>query len=193
MMNKAILMIAALTLSACQPEPPAEPPLAGAKIGGPFSLVSETGKPVSDKDFAGQYRLIYFGYTFCPDVCPVDVQKLMLGLKSLEGSNAAKAAKIQPLFITIDPARDTPAVLTQFTNAFHPRLIGLTGTDAQIVETAKTFAVIYAKGEASSPTAYLMDHSRTTILFDPKGAPIAIIPEDGKPEDIAATLERWVQ
>jgi protein SCO1 len=117
----------------------------------------------------------------------------MLGLKSLEGSNAAKAAKIQPLFVTIDPARDTPAVLTQFTNAFHPRLIGLTGSDAQIAAMAKTFAVIYAKGETSSPTAYLMDHSRTTILFDPKGAPIAIIPEDGKPADIAAALERWVQ
>ena len=193
MMNKAILMIAVLALSACQPRTPAEPPLAGAKIGGPFSLISEDGKPVSEKDFAGQYRLIYFGYTFCPDVCPVDVQNLMLGFKALEASNEPKAAKIQPLFITIDPARDTPAVLTQFTNAFHQRLIGLTGTDAQIAATAKIFAVLYAKREASSPTAYLMDHSRTAILFGPQGAPLAIIPQDGKPADIAAALERWVQ
>lgn len=185
--------LAYILLAACQPSTPQSPPLAGTKIGGDFALVSETGAKVTQKDFAGQYQLMYFGFTFCPDVCPVDVQMLMQGFAKFEAANPVAAAKLQPLFITVDPERDTPAVLTTFTNAFHPRLIGLTGSPAQIEATAKTFAVVYQKGEASSPTAYLVDHSRTAILYGPKGEPIAIISNDATPEIIAAELARWVK
>lgn len=195
MMNKRALLtiLTSFMIGACQPAPPEAPPLAGTKIGGPFALVSETGAAVTQKDFDGQYRLMYFGYTFCPDVCPVDVQALMQGFSKFEAAHPKAAAKLQPLFISVDPGRDTPAVLTQFTNAFHPRLIGLTGTPAQIAATAKTFAVVYEKGAGTSPTAYLVDHSRTAILYGPKGEPIAIISNDGTPDIIAAELARWVK
>lgn len=182
-----------MALAACQPSVPQAPPLAGTKIGGPFALVSETGANVTQKDYEGQYRLMYFGYTFCPDVCPVDVQKLMQGFTKFEASHPKAAAKLTPLFISVDPERDTPAVLTQFTNAFHPRLIGLTGTPAQIAATAKTFAAVYEKGGGSSPTAYLVDHSRTAILYGPNGEPIAIISNDATPDIIAGELARWVK
>ena len=194
-MNKKLVFatLASLVLNACQPSAPEVPPLAGTKIGGPFALVNETGAAVSNKDFDGQYRLMYFGYTFCPDVCPVDVQRLMQGVAKFEAAHPKAAAKLQPLFISVDPQRDTPPVLIQFTDAFHPRLIGLTGTPAQIAATAKTFAVVYQKGEGTSPTTYLVDHSRTAILYGPEGEPIAIISNDGAPDTIAAELARWIK
>jgi protein SCO1 len=130
---------------------------------------------------------------FCPDVCPADVQRLMLGFKQLETENPKAAAKIQPLFITVDPERDTPAVLTTYTNAFHPRLIGLTGTADQIAKVAKEYAVAYEKQPGQTPSTYLVDHSRTAILFGPDGAPLALIPQDGKPDAIAAALARWAK
>lgn len=182
-----------LLLAACGQGKDAPPPLAGAKMGGPFTLTSEDGKPVSDSDFKGKYRLVYFGYTFCPDVCPVDVQKLMMGLKALEKSDAAKAAKIQPLFITVDPERDTPEALKQFTDAFHPRLIGLTGTPDQIAAVAKEYGVYYQKSKGVTPGSYLVDHSRSAVLYGRAGEPLAIIPEQGKPGEIAVELDRWVK
>lgn len=194
-MNKSypFAALACLSLAACQPSAPEAPPLAGSKIGGSFALVSETGATVTQQEYEGQYRLMYFGYTFCPDVCPVDVQKLMQGFAKFEKTDPKAAAKLAPLFITIDPERDTPAVLAQFTNAFHPRLVGLTGTPAQIAATAKTFAVVYEKASGSSPSAYLVDHSRTAILYGPQGEPIAIMSHDATPDIIATELARWVK
>lgn len=169
----------------------AEGPLAGASIGGPFTLTDQDSKRVSDTAFAGKYRLVYFGYTYCPDVCPVDLQKLMAGLRVLEKSDPAVAARIQPLFISIDPNRDTPAVLKSYVAAFHPRLIGLTGTPAEIAAVAKSFGVYYHKQQQDGAAEYLVDHSRATYLFGPDGKPIALIPEDGTPAEIAAELKRW--
>jgi protein SCO1 len=193
MMNRFLLLLPMLLLAACNGGPAEAPPLAGAKIGGPFTLMGEDGKPVSDTQFARKYRIVYFGYTFCPDVCPVDLRNLMLGLKALEKTDAAKAAKIQPLFFTVDPARDTPAILTEYTNAFHERLIGLTGSDAQLEAAKKAFAVFATKGEDKGNGAYLVDHSRVAYLFGPKGEPIAILSHDGTPQQIADELEKWVQ
>jgi protein SCO1 len=189
-MNRAWVLVA-LLLAGCGEEP-AVPPLAGARIGGPFTLVDETGKTVTDKDFAGQYRIVYFGYTFCPDVCPVDMRNLMLGLKAFEAKDAARAVKIAPIFITTDPERDTPPVLTDFTNAFHPRLIGLGGTPDQIKTAMKTFAVYAMKGDIRPDGGYLVDHSRVALLMGPKGEPIAMLPHDGTPDEIAADLDRFV-
>ena len=133
---KSFVLFAALAagLAACSPgeQTAAPPPLEGAAIGGPFTLTGEDGEPVSWSDFDGKYRTLYFGYTYCPDVCPVDTQRAMAGLKAFEQANPELGAQIQPLFISVDPARDTPEVLAEFTDSFHPRLIGMTGTQAQI-------------------------------------------------------------
>ncbi len=192
MMNRLLLMISALLLASCGTAPEA-PPLAGARIGGPFTLMGEDGKQLSDTQFVGKYRIVYFGYTFCPDICPVDLRNLMLGLKAFEKTDSARAQKVQPLFISVDPARDTPVVLTQYTDAFHPRLIGLTGTEAQTEAAKKAFAVFASKGEDKGNGAYLVDHSRVAYLFGPKGEPIAILSHDGTPEQIAGELDQWVR
>lgn len=180
-------------LAGCGPAPE-KPPLADAGIGGPFTLVDQDGRKVSDSDFAGKYRLIYFGYTFCPDVCPVDVQVLMKGYRALEKSDPALAAKIQPIFITVDPERDTPAVLKQFVGAFHPKLIGLTGTPAEIAAVAKQFAIYYRKQPAAAGSnAYLVDHSRQAMLFGSKGEPLALITQDKDAEAVVADIKRWAK
>lgn len=192
-MNKALIAIAALiSLVACQGSAD-EAPLAGAKIGGPFTLTNQAGARVSDSQFAGKYRLMYFGYSYCPDVCPVDLQKLMQGLRILEKDDPAKAARIQPIFVTIDPARDTPQVLAQYVSAFHPRLVGLTGTEQEIAAVAKEYAIYYRKADGGTKDAYLMDHARQATLFGPKGEPIALIAQEGTPQEIAAELARWTK
>ncbi|HMO68119.1 MAG TPA: SCO family protein [Novosphingobium sp.] len=183
-----------LALAACNSAaPPVErPPLEGAAIGGPFTLMDKDGKPVSWSDFAGQYRIVYFGYAFCPDVCPLDVQVAMQGLKTFEKAQPELGRKIQPIFITIDPARDTPETVGEFAAAFHPRLIGLTGTPEQIEAAAKAFGAFYARG-TDTPGGYLMDHSRVTYLMGPKGEPISMLPVDKDGAAVSAELAKWVK
>src|SRR5436305_779710 len=174
----SIAMIALLPAACGSPSTPAEaPPLGGAAIGGPFTLVDKTGKTVRWSDFAGKWRIVYFGYTFCPDACPLDVQTTMQGLNRFARDHAALAAQIQPIFVTIDPARDTPARVGEFAAAFSPRLLGLTGTQEQVDAAAKAFVVYHSKGKVT-PGGYLMDHSRNATLFDRQGRPIALLPVD---------------
>lgn len=197
----SLVLLAALLLAACGPGPVEEPPLKGATIGGPFALTDQRGKAVTDRDFAGQYRLMYFGYSFCPDVCPVDLQKLMQGLRQFEQADAERGAKVAPIFISIDPARDTPQALAPFVARYHPRLLGLTGSDAAVAQAAKAFLVTYKKQEGSAPDRYLMAHTQLAYLMGPQGEPIALIPVDDitTPEDegaadkVAAELDRWVR
>jgi protein SCO1 len=195
MMNRHIIHLGLVFLLAgCSAsDAPSPPPLAGASMGGPFTLISESGKTYSDKALAGQYRLVYFGYSFCPDVCPVDVARLMKGFTQLESRNPRLAAQIQPLFITVDPKRDTPEALTQFTNAFHPRLIGLTGSPAQIAQVAATYRIVFEQDKDDGTGRYKVNHNRMTVLYGKKGEPLALIPEDGTPDEIAAELERWAR
>lgn len=198
----ASLLVAGTSLSGCSGAPPREPaPLEGAAIGGSFSLTDQTGKAVSDADFNGRYRLIYFGYSYCPDICPVDLNWLMLGLKQFERSDPARAAKIAPIMITVDPERDTPTVLADYVRQFHPRLTGLTGTPEQIADVARKFAVAYQKQPGATPGAYLVSHIQIAYLIGPDGKPIALIPVDqinttnvneGSPDKVAAELARWV-
>lgn len=108
----------------------------GPTVGGPFTLESSSGHAVSDRDFRGKYMLVYFGYTYCPDVCPTTLNAVADALDRM----GKRADDLQPLFITVDPRRDTPAVMKQYTAAFSPRLLGLTGTDAQIAAVAKEYA-----------------------------------------------------
>jgi len=205
MMNKFLSLFSAALLlsllSACNPASSGgangganeEAPLAGAAIGGGFTLINQDGEKVSDTDFAGKYRIIYFGYSYCPDVCPVDLQRLMQGLALAEKSDPALADKVQPIFITIDPERDRPEQLKQYVSAFHPRLIGLTGSVDEIAEVAKKYLIIYDKREAEDTSEYLMDHGRQAYLFGPQGEPIALLPFDGTPQQIADEITRWMQ
>jgi protein SCO1 len=192
--RNAFCIAAALTLSACgSGSAPAErPPLEGARIGGPFTLSDKTGRIVRWSDFAGKYRIVYFGYTFCPDACPMDVQQMMQGFARFAKAEPALAADVQPIFISIDPARDTRARVGEFAAAFSPRLLGLTGTEQQVAEAAKAFAAYYAKGKETSG-GYLMDHARIAYLMDRDGKPIAMLPVDKGPEAVAAELAKWVK
>jgi protein SCO1 len=190
----AALSAAALfALGGCGGGPAEPPPLAGATIGGEFTLTNKQGKPVRAADFTGRYRLVYFGYTFCPDVCPLDVQHMMQGVQAFAKDRPELAAKLAPMFITIDPARDTPKVVGEFAANFGPELIGLTGTPAQVAAVAKSYAVFYQKGKETAPGAYLMDHSRAAFLMGPDGNPIAILPVEQDGKAVAAELAKWVR
>jgi len=181
-----------LLSSGCGGAPADEPPLAGAMIGGPFELVDKAGKTVRWADFDGKYRIIYFGYTYCPDVCPLDVQRMMQGFARFKQARPQLAAQVQPIFVTIDPARDTPEKVGEFAAAFSDDLLGLTGTPAQVDAAAKAFGVYYAKGQDAGGNSYLMDHSRTAFLMGRDGQPIALLPVDEGADQVAAELEKWV-
>lgn len=135
----------------------------GADIGGPFTLVDKTGKTVTDADVITGPTLVYFGYTYCPDVCPLDMAQNAEALDLLEAEG--KTAGL--VFITIDPARDTPDAVGDFTANLHPRAIGLTGSDDQIAAAAKAYRAFYQKREGDDPEEYLMDHSAFTYLMLP--------------------------
>ena len=190
------VLLAALALAACSPstpDTPATPPLAGARIGGPFTLTDQNGRQVSDRAFAGKYRIMYFGYTFCPDVCPTDMQTIGGAMTLLEASDPALAARIVPIFVTVDPTRDTPAAIKQFVSAFHPRIVGLTGSVEAIEAVKKEFAIFSAKAEASPGGGYLVNHSRQAYLMDPDGKPLALLPQDKGPQALADDIKRWTR
>ncbi|HEX2813102.1 MAG TPA: SCO family protein [Sphingopyxis sp.] len=202
--RSSLLLLTAAMLAGCNAPaggPAGDPPLAGAKIGGPFTLTDQDGKTVRDSDFAGKYRLVYFGYSYCPDICPVDLQKLMRGLSAFEKSDPARGARVAPMFITVDPERDTPAALKAFVSRYHPRLLGLTGTPEQIAAVAKAYVVTYNKVPGSAPDRYLMAHSQLAFLMDPAGKPLALLPlddpstdaDEGAPDKVAAELAKWVK
>jgi protein SCO1 len=185
----------ALCLSGCDrgAQQTEAPPLAGATIGGPFTLVDKSGKTVRWSDFAGRYRVVYFGYTFCPDACPLDVGVMMQGYARFAKAHPGLASRVQPMFITIDPARDTPKIVGEFAAAFSPALLGLTGTQAQVDEAAKAFRVYYAKGESTPGGGYLMNHSRIAYLMGPQGEPISMLPVDKNADAVADELAKWVK
>jgi protein SCO1/2 len=132
-----------------------------AAVGGPFTLVDQTGRTVTEADYAGKLKLIFFGYTYCPDICPTQLQTVAETMDAL-GSDAAQ---VQPIFITIDPERDTPAQLAAYVKLFHPALVGLTGTPEQIAKVAKEYRVYFARVEQGAPGEYLMDHGTYVYLM----------------------------
>lgn len=190
-----LLGVGTLGLTACGEStatPAQEPPLAGAAIGGDFALTGKDGETVRWGDFAGQYRIVYFGFTYCPDICPTDVQRTIQGLNQFTEDEPALGEQIQPLFISIDPERDTPEIVGEFASAFSDRLIGLTGTPEQIEDTAAAFKVFYSRGETSDDGAYLMNHSTIAYLFGPSGEPLATLPTDEGADAVADELAKWV-
>ena len=195
MNTRFIPLILMFALAGCNaaPEPAQAPPLAGARIGGPFTLTNQDGAQVTDKDFVGRYRIVYVGYTFCPDVCPVDVQAIGAGLKTFETAAPALGAKIVPIFVSVDPARDKPAELKQFVAAFHPRMVGLTGTKEQIDAATKAYGIYYAIDPPAPGGGYLVQHSRQAYLMAPDGSPMALLPAEQGPQAVADELKRWVK
>ena len=136
-----------------------------ALVGGSFSLRDQDGKMVTDRNFLGKYMLVFFGYTYCPDVCPTELQVMTQAIEAMGRAGEA----IQPVFITIDPERDTPEVLKAYVANFGPRLIGLTGSQGEVAAAAKAYRVFYKKVENADGNAYLMDHTSIIYLMDRKG------------------------
>lgn len=161
-----------------------------ALFGGPFELVDHRGRAVTDRDFAGRHMLIYFGYTYCPDICPTDLSNLAVALDEI----GPLVDKLQPLFITVDPDRDTKAVLRDYAGAFHPTLLGLTGTQEQISGVAKAYRVHRRKFrlEGAPPEDYLVDHSSLAYLMGPDGKFVTMFPHGTQPERIAEILRKYL-
>jgi len=158
------------------------------EVGGPFRLIDHTGKPRGDSDFRGRYMLIYFGFTFCPDICPTTLAVMAEALDQL----GPDARKIVPILITVDPERDTPAVLAEYVKAFGPSFVGLTGSVAEIKDVEKKFRVYAVKqplGEAPKGGNYGVDHSNVMYLVGPDGKVIHFYTEAISPDDLAKDLK----
>ncbi len=167
-------------------------PLEGADIGGPFELVNKDGETVVWDDFEGKYRIVYFGFTYCPDICPNDVQRTIRGLNMFAQRQPERASRVQPIFISVDPERDTPSIVGEFAAAFSDNLIGLTGSHEQVKQAADNFRIYYERGQDTPGGGYLVDHSAIVYLFGPAGEPLATLPADQGPEAVAAELAKWV-
>ena len=164
----ALVIVAVVAfLAARQHFGPAANGPATVNLGGPFSLTDQDGKIVTDKDYAGRYMLVYFGYTYCPDVCPATLYNITQAMAAI----GPLADKVTPVFITVDPARDTPARMKNYVANFDKRMVGLTGTPEQLKTIAKEYRVYYAKVPAKDGDAnsYLMNHSSVMYLMDPDG------------------------
>jgi protein SCO1/2 len=153
-------------------------------VGGPFALVDHTGKPRTEKDFHGKLMLVYFGFTYCPDICPTDLQNIGLALDRL----GPAGKNVQPLFITVDPERDTAAHLAEYITMFHPRLIALTGDAAAIRQAADAYKVYYARITNQAATDYTVDHTAFIYLMDRDGKYLGFFPPGTSPERIAESI-----
>lgn len=154
-------------------------------IGGPFALTDQEGRPVTDADLRGRYALVYFGYTSCPDMCPLGLQRMT---EALERLPADVAAKVLPVFVTVDPARDTPEVLREYAAAFHPRLLALGGDQAAVDAALKAYRVYARKGDAQADGGYPVDHTTITYLMDPAGEYAAHFSHGATPEEMAERI-----
>jgi len=168
-------------------------------IGGPFDLTDQHGQPLGDADFRGWYMLIEFGYSHCPDVCPTALQTMSLAIDELAQQDAAAAAEVVPIFITVDPARDSVAVLADYAAQFHPRLVALTGSREEIAGVAKAYLVYYAEAERPDDTVpdhesdvaegdYLVEHASSIYLMGPDGGYLTRFPHDIGPAELAAAI-----
>ncbi|OKO83082.1 SCO family protein [Bradyrhizobium sp. AS23.2] len=165
-------------------------PASSVSIGGPFSLTAPDGTTVTDQTYRGKWLLVYFGYTFCPNSCPTTLMEIAAALEKL-GPNAAK---VQPIFITVDPKRDTPDVLAKYTESFDPRIVGLTGTPAQIAAVAHEYGAYYVahKGDEGA-NDYLIDHSTYLYVMDPQGQFVQAFDADTPADRIADDLLHLVK
>lgn len=160
-----------------------------ALVGGPFALTDHTGKRVTEKDFRGRHMLVYFGFTYCPDVCPTELQVIASALEAL----GEAADEVTPVFITIDPERDTAEQMAAYVKHFHQRLVGLTGTQDEIRAAAKAYRVYYAKvKDVTSSAGYTFDHSSIVFLMDADGQYTAHFPHGTSPEKMATVIKKYL-
>ncbi len=157
--------------------------VAGGDIGGPFTLVDENGNTVTDADIITEPTLIYFGYTFCPDVCPLDTMRNAQAIDILDEQGISAT----PVFISIDPARDTPEVVKDFTDNFHDRMIGLTGSAEQVAAASRAYKTFFQKS-GDDPEYYLMDHTTFSYLVLPEVGFVEFFRQDATPEAVAETI-----
>lgn len=155
------------------------------QLGGPFTLTDQDGNPRSDTDFRGKYMLIFFGYTFCPDVCPTTLAVVSAALDKM----GQRADRIVPVFVTVDPERDTPAVIKTYLSAYGTRWTGLTGTEEEIASAAKAYRVFY-RANKDDGTNYTVDHSGVVYLMKPDGTYLANYSPSNSPDEMAADLTR---
>jgi protein SCO1/2 len=157
-------------------------------IGGPFTLTVPDGTTVTDETYRGRWLLVFFGYTFCPDTCPTTLSQVALSLQKL----GADAAKVQPIFITVDPVRDTPEVMGQYTEAFDSRIVGLTGSPQQVAAVMEEYGAYSAQREIGAGGDYLVDHSTYIYIIDPSGKFVRGLDSSTRSSDIADTLRNII-
>ncbi|MBM3566808.1 MAG: SCO family protein [Alphaproteobacteria bacterium] len=165
-----------------------EPPKPKIAVGGPFALTDQDGKPRADADFRGKYMLVYFGFTYCPDVCPTALTTMGQALDIL----GPKGADVVPVFITVDPERDTPEQLKEYVRHFHPRMVGLTGSKDQIAAVAKAYRVYFAKvrQQGAPEDEYTMDHTSIAYLMGPDGTFVVHFSHGTEPAAMAARIRQ---
>lgn len=186
-MRRALLPLLALLLAACSP--PAKfnaTELAGIEWGKDFALTDHGGKPRRLADFKGRAVILFFGYTQCPDVCP----STMGALRELMATLGPDAQRVQVLFVTVDPERDTPQLLAQYVPAFHPSFLGLYGDAAATAATAGEFKLFYHKQPGTTPGSYSVDHTAGSYVFDPRGKLRLYLRHGEAPERIAQDIKR---
>ncbi|MCM2562004.1 SCO family protein [Lutimaribacter sp. EGI FJ00015] len=162
-----------------------------SQIGGPFTLIDETGQTVTDKDVIDQPTLLYFGYAFCPDVCPLDNARNAEAIEILE----QRDIMVKPVFISVDPERDSPELLADFTDNLHPRMLGLTGTPEQVKAASQAYRTYYKKQEPEEGDEeyYLIDHSTFSYLAFPDEGFVEFFKRDLSPEQLADRLQCFVE
>ena len=158
---------------------------AGMSLGGAFELTNQAGQPVTERDFAGRWLLVYFGFTWCPDICPTELGTIAAALDAMGPSGDS----VTPILITIDPERDTPEQLAEYVSRFHPRMLGLTGTAEQLAAVARRYRVYYARVQRPDMPDYLMDHSSFIYLVGPDGRVRALFRPETSPESLAAAVQ----
>lgn len=161
-----------------------------ASIGGPFTLVDGDGRTVTERNFLGKWMLIYFGYTFCPDVCPTSLTSVAGALDRLD---PAQLDKVVPILITVDPVRDTPAVMKDYVAAFHPRMVGLSGSPEQVAAVMKAYKVYAARAKGGDDQTYTVDHSSILYLVGPDGRFVAHFPHGTSVDDLHAALVKHLK
>lgn len=191
----AVVALSALGLLVWQGMRASTPPVAALgvinppiELGGPFKMVDHTGREVSEADFRGRPMLLYFGFTYCPDVCPTELGGMAAAVAELGDEGDA----VQPVFVTVDPERDTPEQMAGYVGLFHPRMVGLTGSADQVAAMARAWRIYYAKAQDPQASEYTMDHSGFVYLMGADGQLVSIFQPGTAPEVMARVMRETV-